>query len=45
MDEQTAYRRVSGDFNLDRPGETLDALASEQRLQVHDVLGQWLIVQ
>jgi len=45
MDEQTAYRRVSGDFNLDRPGETLDALASEQRLQVHAVLGQWLIVQ
>ncbi|MFK0311741.1 FecR family protein [Pseudomonas sp. NPDC090233] len=45
MDEQTAYRRVSGDFNLDRPGETLDALASAQHLQLHDVLGQWLIVQ
>jgi len=45
MDEQTAYRRVSGDFNLDRPGETLDALAAEQHLKLHGVLGQWLIVQ
>ncbi|MFJ4154928.1 FecR family protein [Pseudomonas sp. NPDC089752] len=45
MDEQTAYRRVSGDFNLDRPGETLDALAAAQHLQLHGVLGQWLIVQ
>ena len=45
MDEQSAYRRVSGDFNLDRPGETLDALAAEQHLQVYGVLGQWLIVR
>lgn len=45
MDEQTAYRRVSGDFNLDRPGETLEALAAEQHLQLYDVLGQWLIVR
>ncbi|EJN37581.1 Fe2+-dicitrate sensor, membrane component [Pseudomonas sp. GM84] len=44
MDEQTAYRRVSGDFNLDRPGETLQALAAGQQLQLYDVLGQWLIV-
>jgi ferric-dicitrate binding protein FerR (iron transport regulator) len=45
MDEQTAYRRVSGDFNLDRPGETLAALAAGQHLQLYDVLGQWLIVR
>ncbi|MFZ5934513.1 FecR family protein [Pseudomonas sp. HS6-2] len=45
MDEQTAYRRVSGDFNLDRPGETLAALAAEQHLQLYGVLGQWLIVR
>jgi len=45
MDEQTAYRRVSGDFNLDRPGETLEALAAEQHLQLYGVLGQWLIVR
>ncbi|WDY57314.1 FecR family protein [Pseudomonas sp. PSKL.D1] len=45
MDEQTAYRRVSGNFNLDRPAETLDALAAAQQLQLHGVLGQWLIVR
>jgi len=45
MDEQTAYRRVSGDFNLDRPSETLAALAAEQHLQLYGVLGQWLIVR
>ncbi|WP_256250241.1 FecR domain-containing protein [Pseudomonas sp. NBRC 111124] len=45
MDEQTAYRRVSGDFNLDRPGETLEALAAEQHLQVYGVLGQWLLIR
>jgi ferric-dicitrate binding protein FerR (iron transport regulator) len=45
MDEQTAYRRVSGDFNLDRPRETLQALAAGQQLQLYDVLGQWLIVR
>jgi len=35
---------VSGDFNLDRPGETLQTLAAGQQLQLYDVLGQWLIV-
>ncbi|CAM3759532.1 Peptide ABC transporter substrate-binding protein [Pseudomonas reidholzensis] len=45
MDEQTAYRRVSGEFNLDRPAESLDKLAAEQQLQLHDVFGQWLIVR
>ncbi|MEX5343149.1 FecR domain-containing protein [Pseudomonas sp. I2] len=45
MDEQTAYRRVSGDFNLDRPAESLERLANDQRLQLHDVLGHWLIVR
>lgn len=45
MDEQTAYRRVSGDFNLDRSAESLEQLASEQQLQLHSLLGQWLIVR
>ncbi|MFJ3075348.1 FecR family protein [Pseudomonas sp. NPDC087029] len=45
LDEQVAYRHVSGDFNLDRPGETLAALAGAQQLQLYDVLGQWLIVR
>ncbi|MFJ4348301.1 FecR family protein [Pseudomonas sp. NPDC089401] len=45
MNEQTAYRRVSGDFDLDRPGQTLEALAAEQHLQLYSVLGQWLIVR
>ncbi|MFJ4068751.1 FecR family protein [Pseudomonas sp. NPDC089996] len=45
MDEQTAYRRISGNFNLDRPGETLEQLAAEQHLQLYGVLGQWLIVR
>ncbi|RAS23660.1 MULTISPECIES: FecR family protein [unclassified Pseudomonas] len=45
MDEQNAYRRVNGDFNLDHPVQTLDALAAEQHLQLYDVLGQWLIVR
>ncbi|BBH44282.1 FecR family protein [Pseudomonas sp. KU43P] len=45
MDEQPAYRRVSGDYNLDRPRETLDALAAEHQLRLYDVLGLWLIVR
>lgn len=45
MDEQTAYRRISGDFNLDRAGETLDSLAAAQQLRVNNLLGQWLIVR
>lgn len=45
MDEQTAYRRVSGDFNLDRSAESLEQLASEQQLQLDSLLGQWLIVR
>lgn len=45
LDEQTAYRRVSGDFNLDRPGETLQALAAGQQLQLYDVFGLWLLVR
>ncbi|WP_256215541.1 FecR domain-containing protein [Pseudomonas sp. NBRC 111131] len=45
MDEKAAYRRVTGDFNLDRAGETLESLAAEQQLQLFGVLGQWLIVR
>ncbi|HDS1818508.1 TPA: FecR domain-containing protein [Pseudomonas putida] len=45
LDEQTAHRRVSGDFNLDRPAESLAALASTQQLQLQGVLGHWLIVR
>ena len=45
LNEQSAYRRVSGEFNLDRPAESLAALAAGQQLQLHDVLGQWLIVR
>ncbi|MFS0828791.1 FecR domain-containing protein [Pseudomonas phoenicis] len=45
LDEQTAHRQVSGDFDLDRPADTLQRLAADQRLQLHDVLGQWLLVR
>jgi ferric-dicitrate binding protein FerR (iron transport regulator) len=42
MDEQVAHRRVSGDFNLDRPGESLQSLADAQHLQLQGVLGTGL---
>ena len=45
MDEQMAHRRVSGDFNLDRPGESLQSLAAAQHLQLQSVLGHWLVVR
>ncbi len=45
LDEQTAHRRVSGDFNLDQPGESLQALAAAQHLQLQGVLGHWLVVR
>lgn len=45
MDEQTAHRRVSGDFNLDRPGESLESLAAAQHLKLQGVLGHWLVVR
>lgn len=45
MDEETAFRRVTGDFNLDRPDQSLQALAAEQQVQLYDVLGLWLIVR
>ena len=44
-DEQIAHRRVSGDFNLDRPGESLQSLAAAQHLQLQGVLGHWLVVR
>lgn len=45
MDEHMAHRRVSGDFNLDRPQESLQALAAAQHLQLQGVLGHWLVVR
>lgn len=45
LDEQIGHRRVTGDFNLDRPTDSLDALARAQNLKIHDVLGQALIVR
>jgi len=45
MDEQLAHRRVSGDFNLDRAGKTLQSLAAAQHLQLQGVLGHWLMVR
>ena len=45
MDEQVAHRRVSGDFNLDRPNESLQSLAAAQHLQLQGVLGHWLVVR
>ncbi|MDZ3993805.1 FecR family protein [Pseudomonas sp. Teo4] len=45
MDQQTAYRHVSGDFSLDRAGESLDKLATEQQLKLNGLLGHWLIVR
>lgn len=44
MEGELGHRRVSGDFNLDRPAETLEQLARQHHLKVHDVLGHWLIV-
>lgn len=45
MDEQAGYRRVSGDFDLDHPAQSLQQLASEQHLSLHGVLGHWLIAR
>lgn len=45
MDEHVAHRRVSGDFNLDRPGQSLQSLATAQQLQLLGVLGHWLVVR
>lgn len=45
MDEQLAYRRISGNFNLDRASETLATLASDHGLRLHNVLGHWLIAR
>lgn len=45
MDEQAAYRRISGTFDLDRPAQSLERLAGEQQLNLHNVLGHWLIAR
>ncbi|MCE5979630.1 FecR family protein [Pseudomonas sp. JR33AA] len=45
MDEHVAHRRVSDDFNLDRPDQSLQSLAAAQQLQLLGVLGHWLVVR
>lgn len=45
MDAQVAHRRVSGDFDLDRPAASLESLAAAQHLQLQGVLGHWLVVR
>lgn len=45
LDAGKSDRRISGDFNLDRAAASLDALARDQNLQVHGLLGQALIVR
>ncbi|QVM92185.1 FecR domain-containing protein [Pseudomonas entomophila] len=45
QDEQAAYRRVSGEFDLDHAGQSLDTLAAGQQLRLYSVLGHWLIVR
>lgn len=45
QDEQAAYRRVSGEFDLDHAGQSLDTLAASQQLRLYSVLGHWLIVR
>ncbi|MDT8922743.1 MULTISPECIES: FecR domain-containing protein [Pseudomonas] len=45
MDQQAAYRRISGDFSLDRAQDSLDKLAAAQRLTLNGLLGHWLIVR
>ncbi|MDR0209386.1 MAG: FecR domain-containing protein [Pseudomonas putida] len=45
LDEQTAQRRISGDFDLDHPSHSLERLADEQHLRLYGVLGRWLVVR
>ncbi|MFB4394551.1 MULTISPECIES: FecR domain-containing protein [unclassified Pseudomonas] len=45
MDEQLAYRRIRGDFNLDRASESVEHLANEHDLRLYNVLGHWLIAR
>lgn len=45
QDEQAAYRRVSGEFDLDHAGQSLDTLAAGQQLRLYRVLSHWLIVR
>ncbi|WJD63402.1 FecR family protein [Pseudomonas kurunegalensis] len=45
LNEQAGQRRVSGSFNLDKADSALDALVSSQQLQVHPLLGHWLIIR
>ena len=45
MNEQAAYQRISGDFDLDHPAQSLERLAADQQLRLHNLLGHWLIVR
>ena len=44
LDDQAAQRRVSGNFNLDRPAESLAQVAGPQHLTLQGLPG-WLIVR
>ncbi|AIR89435.1 FecR family protein [Pseudomonas cremoricolorata] len=44
LDEQTAHRRISGHFDLDHAEQTLQRLAAEQQVALHDLFGHgWLL--
>lgn len=45
LNEQAGYRRVSADFDLDHPAQSLARLADQQQLRLHSVLGHWLIAR
>jgi len=45
LNEQAAYRRVSGTFDLNQPAQSLERLAGDQQLSLFSVSGQWLIVR
>lgn len=45
MDEQTAQRRINGDFDLDHAAQSLHNLAAAQQLSVYNLFGHWLIVR
>lgn len=45
LDDEAGHRRVSGNFDLDQPAQSLEQLASDQHLRLYNVLGQGLIVR
>ncbi len=45
LNKQAAYQRVSGDYDLDHPAQSLERLATDQQLRLHNLLGHWLVVR